>query len=152
MSVVIKTEKLGKQYRLGMINRRMLYEDLQRRWARLRGKGDPFAKVDHRPPAHKDEHEVIWALREVDLEIREGEVVGIIGRNGSGKSTLLKILSKITAPTQGRALLKGRMASLLEVGTGFHPELTGRDNVYMNGSILGMSKAEIDRKFEEIVE
>jgi len=158
MSVVIRLEDLSKRYRLGTINRRMLYEDVQRLWARLWGKEDPYSCI-HGPrragadesPAGKEAEE-IWALKNLSLEIRDGEVVGIVGRNGSGKSTLLKILSKITAPTEGRALIKGRVASLLEVGTGFHPELTGRENVYMNAAILGMTKAEIDRKFEEIVE
>ncbi len=159
MSVVIRLENLGKRYRLGNINRRMLYEDMQRYWAKLRGKEDPFACVmdstkpkgaaDHSDPNSARE---IWALRNVNLDIRDGEVVGIIGRNGSGKSTLLKILSKITSPTEGRALIKGRVASLLEVGTGFHAELTGRENVYMNAAILGMTKAEIDSKFDEIVD
>lgn len=154
MSVVIRVEHLSKRYRLGTINRQMLYEDLRRRWARFRGKEDPYARVDAAAarPARGEHHEEIWALKDVSLEIREGDVVGIIGRNGSGKSTLLKILSKITAPTEGRALIKGRVASLLEVGTGFHKELTGRDNVYMNASILGMTKAEIDSRFDEIVE
>jgi lipopolysaccharide transport system ATP-binding protein len=158
MSVVIRLENLGKRYRLGNINRRMLYEDVRRFLARLRGKPDPFACVeDHRPVRRGEvadglEAREIWALKNVDLEIRDGEVLGIIGRNGSGKSTLLKILSKITAPTEGRALIKGRVASLLEVGTGFHSELTGRENVYMNGSILGMTKEEIDGKFDEIVD
>src|SRR5687767_7504999 len=110
MSVVIKIENLSKRYRLGMINRKMLYEDLQRRWARLLGKPDPFQSVDLGHPKRGDTHEEIWALRDVNLEIHDGDVVGIIGRNGSGKSTLLKILSKITAPTQGRALIKGRVA------------------------------------------
>ncbi len=152
MSTVIRVEHLSKRYRLGTINRRMLYEDLQRRWARLWGKEDPFSTVNDRRPVRADEHSEIWALKDVNLEINEGDVVGIIGRNGSGKSTLLKILSRITAPTEGRALIKGRVASLLEVGTGFHAELTGRDNVYMNASILGMTTQEIDGKFDEIVE
>jgi len=152
MSTVIRVEHVGKRYRLGTINRRMLYEDLQRRWAKLWGKEDPFAEVDARKATRADEHKEIWALKDVNLEIKEGDVVGIIGRNGSGKSTLLKILSRITAPTEGRALIRGRVASLLEVGTGFHAELTGRDNVYMNATILGMTKQEIDRKFDEIVD
>lgn len=152
MSVVIRLENLGKRYRLGNINRRMLYEELQRRWARFRGKEDPFSFIDDTKSAKASEEKEIWALKNVNLEIKDGDVVGIIGRNGSGKSTLLKILSKITAPTEGRALIKGRVASLLEVGTGFHAELTGRENVYMNASILGMTKEEIDGKFDEIVD
>jgi lipopolysaccharide transport system ATP-binding protein len=152
MSTVIRVENLSKRYVLGSIDRQMLYEDLQRRWARLMGKGDPFATVNGPTPAKRATHEEIWALRDVNFTINDGDVVGIIGRNGSGKSTLLKILSKITAPTKGRALLKGRVASLLEVGTGFHAELTGRENVYLNGSILGMTRQELDGKFDEIVE
>ncbi len=152
MSAVIRVEHLSKRYRLGLINRRMLYEDLRRAWARLWRKADPYAQINDRQPARVDEHQEIWALKDVSFEINQGDVVGIIGRNGSGKSTLLKILSKITAPTEGRALIKGRVASLLEVGTGFHQELTGRDNVYMNASILGMTKEEIDRRFDEIVD
>ncbi|MDR3400883.1 MAG: ABC transporter ATP-binding protein [Chthoniobacter sp.] len=152
MSVVIKLENLGKRYRLGNIDRRMLYEELQRRWARFRGKEDPFSFVNDAKSAKGVEQKEIWALKDINLEIRDGDVVGIIGRNGSGKSTLLKILSKITAPTEGRAMIKGRVASLLEVGTGFHAELTGRENVYMNASILGMTKVEIDGKFDEIVD
>jgi lipopolysaccharide transport system ATP-binding protein len=152
MSVVIKLENLGKRYRLGSINRRMLYEDMQRFWARMRGQPDPFGVVGGPVKAHSNDHEEIWALKDVNLEIRDGDVVGVIGRNGSGKSTLLKILSKITAPTEGRALIKGRIASLLEVGTGFHTELTGRENVYMNAAILGMTKSETDQRFDEIVD
>ena len=152
MSTVIRLENLSKRYRLGDINRRMLYEDMQRVWARMWGKGDPLRAIDSAEPKPRDETKEIWALKDVNLEIRDGDVVGIIGRNGSGKSTLLKILSKITAPTKGRALIKGRVASLLEVGTGFHAELTGRENVYMNAAILGMTKPEIDGKFDEIVD
>ena len=154
MSVVIRLENLGKRYRLGDINRRMLYEDMQRFWARLCRKEDSLALVGGPAAAKSDAPTAkeIWALRNIDLDIRDGEVLGIIGRNGSGKSTMLKILSKITAPTEGRALIKGRVASLLEVGTGFHAELTGRENVYMNAAILGMTKEEIDRKFDEIVD
>lgn len=152
MSTVIRLENLGKRYRLGDINRRMLYEELQRWWARLRGKEDPFSFINDVKMAKASEQKEIWALKNINLEIKDGDVVGIIGRNGSGKSTLLKILSRITAPTEGRALIKGRVASLLEVGTGFHAELTGRENVYMNASILGMTKEEIDGKFDEIVD
>lgn len=156
MSVVIRLENLGKRYRLGDINRRMLYEDMQRFVARLFRRSDPYAQVggpDHRVEnKQKGETKEIWALRDLNLEIRDGDVVGIIGRNGSGKSTLLKILSRITAPTEGRALIKGRVASLLEVGTGFHAELTGRENVFMNGAILGMTKQEVESKFDQIVD
>ncbi|MEA3210640.1 MAG: lipopolysaccharide transport system ATP-binding protein [Chthoniobacter sp.] len=148
MSTVIRVENLSKRYRLGVINRRMLYEDLQSRWARWRGKDDPNAKVDAR---RTTTHAELWALKDVEFEVRDGDVLGVIGHNGSGKSTLLKILSQITAPTTGRALIKGKVASLLEVGTGFHPELTGRDNVFLNGVILGMRHEEVARKFDEIV-
>jgi lipopolysaccharide transport system ATP-binding protein len=152
MSTVIRVENVSKRYRLGDINRQMLYEDIQRRWARFRGKPDPFALVNQTATTRTGGAREIWALDDVSMEICNGDVVGIIGRNGSGKSTLLKILSKITAPTKGRALIKGRVSSLLEVGTGFHAELTGRENVYLNGTILGMSKQEIDKKFDEIVD
>ncbi len=150
MSVVISTENLSKRYRLGVINRRYLYRDLQSWFARVTGRPDPNAEVDARVSHSRDG--VIWALNEVNIEIKNGDVVGIIGRNGSGKSTLLKILSRITSPTKGSARVKGRVASLLEVGTGFHPELTGRDNVYLNGSVLGMPKSLINKRFDEIVE
>lgn len=152
MAAVIRLENLSKHYRLGSINRRMLYEDVQRWWARVRGQPDPFAPLHPAATLRDTEAREIWALQDVNLEIHAGDVVGIIGRNGSGKSTLLKILSRITAPTSGRALIKGRVASLLEVGTGFHPELTGRENVYMNATILGMTRAEVGAKFDEIVD
>ncbi len=149
MSIVISTEGLSKRYRLGVINRRYLYKDMQSFMARCLGRQDPHAEVDARV-SHSREG-VIWALNDVNIEVKDGDVVGVIGRNGSGKSTLLKILSRITTPTHGTARIKGRLASLLEVGTGFHPELTGRDNVYLNGSILGMPKEMIRTKFDEIV-
>jgi len=150
VSVVISTDNLSKRYRLGVINRRYLYRDLQGWFARLAGRPDPNAEVDARVSHNRDG--VIWALRDVNIEVKDGDVVGIIGRNGSGKSTLLKILSRITSPTKGSARVVGRVASLLEVGTGFHPELTGRDNVYLNGSVLGMPRQLIDQQFDEIVE
>lgn len=146
---VISIENLSKRYRLGVINRGYLYKDMQSFLARMLGREDPHSEVDARV-SHKREG-VIWALNDVNLEIQDGDVVGIIGRNGSGKSTLLKILSRITTPTTGTARIRGRVASLLEVGTGFHPELTGRDNVYLNGSILGMPRDMIKAKFDEIV-
>jgi lipopolysaccharide transport system ATP-binding protein len=143
---IIEIDDIGKAYRLGQ-------EDPQHamfREALLGAIRAPFRRLkEFRQPKKSDE--LFWALRNVSLNVKQGEVVGIIGRNGSGKSTLLKILSRITEPTEGQAILRGRVASLLEVGTGFHPELTGRENVYLNGAILGMNKAEIDRKFDEIV-
>jgi len=133
---------------LGSIGNQTLYQDLNRWWAKVRRKPDPLLKImDARDG--KDGDQFIWALRNINLEIQHGEVVGVIGRNGAGKSTLLKILSQITAPTTGEIKIKGRIASLLEVGTGFHPELTGRENIYLNGALLGMSKEEIQRKFDE---
>lgn len=149
---VIKVENLSKEYRLGTINHGVLFRDLQSWWAKLRGKEDPNSLVhlhgsSHTAPAS----DRFLALDNVSFEIQQGDVVGIIGRNGAGKSTLLKILSKVTSPTSGEIKIKGRVASLLEVGTGFHPELTGRENIFLNGAILGMSKAEIARKFDEIV-
>ncbi len=151
MSSVIKVENLSKRYRLGVINRDMLYKDLQSRWAKFRGKEDPNAPIGLKHDKRLERGDEFWALRNVDLEVKEGEILGIIGRNGAGKSTLLKILSQITAPTEGRIKVKGRIASLLEVGTGFHPELTGRENVYLNGAILGMTRKEVRSKFDEIV-
>lgn len=149
--IVIKIENLSKQYRLGTINHGMLYKDIQSWWARKRGKEDPHSKLDMYNKEQIDGGDRFWALRDINFEVEQGDRVGIIGRNGAGKSTLLKILSLVTAPTSGSAKVKGRIASLLEVGTGFHPELTGRENVYINGAILGMKKGEIDRKFNEIV-
>jgi lipopolysaccharide transport system ATP-binding protein len=150
--VVIRVENLSKQYRLGAINHGVLYRDLQSWWARLRGKDDPNSIVmTSKSKAHSKSDERLWALKDVSLEVKQGDLVGVIGSNGAGKSTLLKILSRVTAPTSGEVKIKGRVVSLLEVGTGFHPELTGRENVFLNGAILGMSKAEIRRKFDEVV-
>lgn len=149
--VVIRVENLFKEYRFGVIGHGTLYKDLQSWWARIRGKEDPNSKIsEHSGPARTGER--FWALKDVSFEVMEGEVLGIIGRNGAGKSTLLKILSRVTTPTKGLVKIRGRMSSLLEVGTGFHLELTGRENVYLNGMIHGMTKSEINDKFDEIVD
>jgi ABC-type polysaccharide/polyol phosphate transport system ATPase subunit len=150
--IAIRAENLSKKYRLGVINRRQLVDQLESWLARKMGRPDPHAYVfDHatdRMPTPYD----FWALKDVSFEIKKGDIVGIMGRNGSGKSTLLKLLSRITAPTSGQALIQGRVASLLEVGTGFNPELTGRENVYLNGSILGLKNHEINERYANIVE
>ncbi len=149
--VVISVEHLFKEYRLGVLNYGTLRQDLQSWWARMRGEDDPNALVSaHHAAADVMGH--ILALNDVSFDVRQGEVVGIIGRNGAGKSTLLKILSRVTAPSKGLVKLRGRVGSLLEVGTGFHPELTGRENIYLNGAILGMTRREIAKKFDEIVD
>src|SRR4029079_15191997 len=148
MSIAVAVEQVSKASRLGMIGGRTLTEDVSRWWARFRGRPDPLLKVDQEP---RMTGETFWALKDVTFDVREGEVLAIIGSNGAGKSTLLKILSQVTSPTSGQIVLRGRAASLLEVGTGFHPELTGRENIFLNGAILGMTKAEIQRKLDEIV-
>ncbi|PKK89718.1 MAG: ABC transporter [Candidatus Wallbacteria bacterium HGW-Wallbacteria-1] len=151
--IVIKVENLSKQYRLGLVGTGTLSNDLHRWWHIVRGRPDPYLKVGDTNEREKSgESDYVWALRGIDLQVERGQVIGIIGRNGSGKSTLLKILSKVTGPTTGSVRLKGKLASLLEVGTGFHPELTGRENVYLNGAIMGMRKREIASKMDAIVD
>ena len=147
--VVIKIEDLYKKYRLGAIGGGTLTADLQSWWAKVRGKEDPNTKIGDKA---YEKNETFMALNGVNLEINKGDTIGIIGGNGAGKSTLLKILSRVTAPTKGNVKIKGRISSLLEVGTGFHPELTGRENVYLSGAILGMNKEEVDSKIEDIIE
>lgn len=147
--IAIEIENLRKQYRLGMIGGTTLNAELQSWWARKRGKEDPNQKLG---TVASDGRETFWALDGINLQVKKGEALGIIGGNGAGKSTLLKILSRVTAPTEGKIGINGRISSMLEVGTGFHGELTGRENVYMNGAILGMSKKEVDAKMEDIIE
>ncbi len=149
----IEIENLSKQYALGKIGSGTLYRDLNVWWARMRGKPNPYQKIGQlNDRTQKADGDYVWALQDINLKIDEGEVVGIIGSNGAGKSTLLKILSRVTTPTTGRITTYGRIASLLEVGTGFHQEMTGRENIYMNGAIMGMTRAEITRKLDEIVD
>ena len=149
MDTVVNVENLGKEYRLGVIGNGSLYKDIQSWVAHFFKKEDPWTEIGGKSKVGKRDR--FWALRDVSFEVKQGDRLGIVGRNGAGKSTLLKILSQITAPTTGSVKIKGHIASLLEVGTGFHPELTGRENVYLNGAILGMKKTEIDKKFDEIV-
>jgi len=150
-NTVISVENLSKAYRLGQISTGTLSYDLKVWWARVRGKPNPALKIGQADHSNLV-GETIWALKDVSFTVEQGEALGIIGRNGAGKSTLLKILSEVTAPTGGEVKIKGRIASLLEVGTGFHPDLTGRENTYLNGAILGMTKTETSRKFDEIVD
>ncbi|MEM7086987.1 MAG: ABC transporter ATP-binding protein [Bacteroidota bacterium] len=153
MSIILKAENISKQYRLGLVGTGSILHDFNRFWYRIRGKEDPYLKIgavnDRTAKATED---YVWALQDINFEVQQGEVLGIIGKNGAGKSTLLKLLSQVTSPTTGVIKSKGRIASLLEVGTGFHPELTGRENIYLNGAILGMTKAEIASKIDEIIE
>lgn len=151
--IAIEFNNIGKQYRLGVISTGTLSQDLNRWWALFRGKEDPYLRIGEENDRSKSANsKFVWALKDISFKVHKGDILGIIGRNGAGKSTLLKILSRVTSPTTGSICAKGRIASLLEVGTGFHPEMTGRENIYMNGAIMGMTKQEITRKLDEIVE
>lgn len=154
MSIAIKVENLSKAYQIGEIGTGTISQDLERWWiTKVMGKEDPFLKIgETNDRSTKGESNVVWSLKDINFEIEQGDAVGIIGKNGAGKSTLLKLLSRVTAPTTGKIKIRGRAASLLEVGTGFHPELTGRENIYLNGSILGMRNREIDNKLDEIID
>ena len=150
---VIEVRNVSKMYDLGLVGTGTLSRDLSRAWAKMRGKPDPFEKlVELNDRTKKTQSGSVWALKDINFEVKQGEVLGIVGRNGAGKSTLLKILSQITSPTTGSLKLKGRIASLLEVGTGMHPEMTAKQNIYLNGSIMGMSRKEVTSKLDEIVE
>lgn len=150
---VIKVENVSKQYRLGSVGTGSLIHDLNRGWHRMRGKEDPYLKIGEiNDRTLSGSSEYVWALKDINFDVKQGGVLGIVGRNGAGKSTLLKILSRTTTPTTGTIKIKGRIASLLEVGTGFHPELSGRENIFLNGAILGMTQKEIKSKFDEIVD
>lgn len=153
MSLAIQVENLSKAYQLGQYGTGTISRDLERWWALVRGKEDPFLIIgESNDRSRRGNSDVVWSLKDINFKVEQGEIVGIIGKNGAGKSTLLKVLSQVTSPTSGRIKMKGRVASLLEVGTGFHPELTGRENIYLNGAILGMRKKEITRKLEEIID
>ncbi|MBS7255472.1 ABC transporter ATP-binding protein [Flavobacterium branchiicola] len=151
--IILKAENISKQYRLGQVGTGTLSHDLNRWWHEIRGKENPYLKIgDVNDRSIKGDSEYVWAIQDINFEVERGEVLGIIGKNGAGKSTLLKILSKVTAPTTGSIKSRGRIASLLEVGTGFHGEMTGRENIFLNGAILGMTKKEIASKLDEIIE
>ncbi|HEX7415092.1 MAG TPA: ABC transporter ATP-binding protein [Bacteroidia bacterium] len=150
---VLKIENISKQYRLGQLGTGTISHDLNRFWAKLRGKEDPYLKVgDTNDRSKAGGSDYVWSLKDINFEVKQGEVLGIIGKNGAGKSTLLKILSQVTTPTTGQVKVKGRIAALLEVGTGFHPDLSGLENIFLNGAILGMTKTEIKSKLDEIVD
>jgi lipopolysaccharide transport system ATP-binding protein len=151
--VILKVEDISKQYRLGLVGTGTISHDLNRWWKRIIGKEDPYLKVgETNNRSEKGNSDYVWAIKNINFKVKRGEVLGIIGKNGAGKSTLLKILSRVTSATTGEIKTKGRIASLLEVGTGFHPEMTGRENIYLNGAILGMTKTEIKGKEQEIIE
>ncbi|MAS96506.1 MAG: hypothetical protein CMO55_25235 [Verrucomicrobiales bacterium] len=153
MGSVIDVRSVSKQYRLGQVGTGTLAHDLNRWWHKIRSREDPYLKIgESNDRASKGKSKYSWALRNISFQVDQGEVLGIIGKNGAGKSTLLKVLSRVTSPTEGSIGVKGRIASLLEVGTGFHPELSGKENIFLNGAILGMSKTEITSKFDEIVD
>jgi len=153
MTKVIEARDISKLYRLGEIGTGTISRDINRWWAQVRGKEDPYKKIGERNDRSAiGNSEFVWSLKDINFDVHQGEVLGIIGKNGAGKSTLLKILSRITAPTTGSIKTRGRIASLLEVGTGFHPDLTGRENIYLNGAIMGMRKAEVKKKFDAIVD
>ncbi|HCQ14055.1 ABC transporter ATP-binding protein [Flavobacterium sp.] len=151
---IIKVENLSKAYQIGQIGSGTISRDIDRVWQmKVLGKEDPFLKVGETNDRNtKSDSNIVWSLKDINFEVNQGEAVGIIGKNGAGKSTLLKLLSRVTSPTTGQIKVKGRIASLLEVGTGFHPELSGRENIYLNGAILGMRKKEITRKLDEIID
>ncbi len=150
--MILKVESISKQYRLGLVGTGTLSHDINRWWHTVRGKDDPYLRVgESNDRSKKGKSEYVWALKNIDFVVQKGEVLGIIGKNGAGKSTLLKILSRVTGPTKGQIRTNGRIASLLEVGTGFHPEMTGRENIFLNGAILGMTKSEIKTKLDQII-
>ncbi|MDM1062270.1 ATP-binding cassette domain-containing protein [Empedobacter falsenii] len=152
-NIVLDVENVSKQYRLGEVGTGTLQHDIKRWWSNIRGQEDPYLKIgETNDRTRKGDSDYVWSLKDINFQIEQGQAVGIIGRNGAGKSTLLKLLSRVTKPTTGSIKYKGRIASLLEVGTGFHPEMTGRENIYLNGAILGMTRKEITRKFDEIVD
>lgn len=151
--VVLRAENVSKQYRLGQFGTGTIMHDINRAIAKMRGKEDPYLKVgDENDRSKAGGSDYVWSLKDINFEVKEGDVLGIIGKNGAGKSTLLKILSQVTTPTTGKVSVKGRIAALLEVGTGFHPDLSGRENIFLNGAILGMKKHEIKSKLDEIVD